>query len=84
MAEVVELATCHICDKGFEDLEKHFFDQHISRKFVKVIHEVYANYKCESCDKSFSQEGDLNGHIHSIHEGHNVNLVVNHLLTHTI
>ena len=31
---------------------------------------IYIYYKCESCDKLFSQAGDLKKHIHKIHEGH--------------
>ena len=35
----------------------------------KTIHEGERNYKCNSCQKSFSHSGDLNRHIKIIHEG---------------
>ena len=34
------------------------------------INDVHKDYKCKSCDKTFSQEDDLNSHFHTIHEVH--------------
>ena len=33
-------------------------------------HKGHKDHKCESCDKSFSQRGDLKKHIHTVHKGH--------------
>ena len=37
---------------------------------MHTIHEGHKDHKCESCGKSFSQEGDLKKHIHTVHERH--------------
>ena len=37
---------------------------------IKNIHEGHKDFKCDSCEKSFTQPGDLRKHIKNIHEGH--------------
>ena len=37
-------------------------------KHVKTIHENIKAYKCESCEKSFSQKGNLERHVKTVHE----------------
>ena len=50
-------------------------------------YEGQRNYKCDSCEKSFTQSGSLKRHIKTIHEGQkntNVTLVENPLLNQEI
>ena len=39
------------------------------RRHIKTVHEGCNDFKCESCEKSFTQADSLRGHIKSIHEG---------------
>ena len=43
----------------------------IKRMYLKrhTINKCNKNHKCESCGKSFADEGDLKKHINIIHEG---------------
>ena len=36
---------------------------------IHIIHEGQKDYKCETCDKLFSEGASLKRHIHTIHEG---------------
>ena len=38
------------------------------KKHFHTVHEGHKDYKCESCDKSFSQVSGLKRHIQTIHE----------------
>ena len=44
--------------------------KHQSKKHIHIVHDGQKDYKCESCDKPFSEEGDLKRHKYTIHEGH--------------
>ena len=33
------------------------------------VHEGLKNHKCDFCDKSFNQSGDLKVHIKGVHKG---------------
>ena len=37
-------------------------------KHIKTVHEKQKDLKCEFCDKSFGQKGQLNVHIKTVHE----------------
>ena len=36
---------------------------------IYTVHGGFKDYKCDSCDKSFTQTGDLKGHILAVHKG---------------
>ena len=36
---------------------------------VKISHENKKCYKCDSCEKSFSEAGSLKRHINGVHNG---------------
>ena len=38
------------------------------RRQIKTVHEGCKDFKCESCEKLFTQADSLRGHIKSIHE----------------
>ena len=40
------------------------------KRHIHSVHEDRKDHKCESCNKSFSQAGDLKRHYHIVHEGH--------------
>ena len=52
--EVQQKHKCHICDKFFDQLDVHFVSCH--------------NFNCDLCEKIFTQEESLKGHIKSVHE----------------
>ena len=39
------------------------------RFHIHTVHEGHKVFKCDTCDKLFTQDSSLNAHIHSIHEG---------------
>ena len=57
MAEIVELEICYICDDSFQDLEEHFYDKHTTWKI----------YKCDTCNKDYNSDKELEKHINAIH-----------------
>ena len=38
-------------------------------RHTKIVHEGLKNYKCDLCDKAFSQLSNVKAHIKSVHEG---------------
>ena len=60
-----KLYRCDACNKENNseiELRKHETDFH-------SVHEDNKDFKCESCEKSFSQKGYLKNHIKRVHEG---------------
>ena len=55
------LPQCNICFKSFQAVK-------ISKLHMKSVHGG-KRYKCKSCSKSFTQLGNLNKHIYTIHKG---------------
>ena len=39
------------------------------KKHIAVVHDGIRKYRCEKCDKAFSQLGNLKKHISCVHEG---------------
>ena len=37
---------------------------------IQTIREVYKDYKCESCEKSFTNLRNLERHLHTVHDGY--------------
>ena len=56
--------------KTCDDVDKKIISE-IGPEMMTVIknQEGQRNYKCDSCGKSFTQSGDLNKHIKTLHEG---------------
>ena len=46
---------------------------------IKTVHKGQRNYRCDSCEKTFTQSGDLKRHINIIHS-----IIVRHELTNTM
>ena len=36
---------------------------------MKIVHEKKKYFKCNSCEKTFSQSGNLNNHFKKVHDG---------------
>ena len=39
------------------------------RRHIKTVHEGHKDFKCKSCEKSFTPDS-VRGHIKNIHKGH--------------
>ena len=40
------------------------------RRHIKTVHEGHKDFKCKSCEKSFTSAGSVRGHIKNIHKDH--------------
>ena len=55
----------------------HLSDSSNLKKHILTIHASLEDYKCELCDKSFSQVDNLKRHIHKVHEDYKCDLCSN-------
>ena len=58
------LLKCLICNKEFDNLELHFFENHSND-----LSEGFQNHKCEICDKTFCASSTLKNHVNVVHKG---------------
>ena len=71
--------NCQICEKKFKTkktLKTHYHAVHdnsakIHNCNILTVHKGHKDYKCESCNKSFSAVSSLKIHINTIHQGKN-------------
>ena len=59
------MQNCTSCPKGHLSSEGEKLKKHI-----KIVHENFKNYECETCGKSFSAARSLKKHNHTVNEGH--------------
>ena len=72
---------CETCERQFSfrfSLHRHISKAHeekISHKKVNMnnhiesVHEGKKKFKCDKCDKAFSQKSNMTKHINTVHEG---------------
>ena len=69
----IELKSHIKCEKGFhKGLRTNKFDSGLNtlEKHLFTVHDGHKDFKCGSCEKTFSHASTLKRHIHTIHKGH--------------
>ena len=61
-----KIRNCDFCGKTLVSKE---YDDHIQDKHVQTDHEGNKYFKCDSCDKLFTEAATLRKHIKTVHEG---------------